>query len=143
MVCNQHTGLPRQVLDSLGEYDPNDDTNISESEEGSDTEGETLLTEERRLKCPHCDSDFKWKSGLDSHTKSKHLGECKCFECRWSFISEEKFKEHIAYLHSEYDKTTTESVDSESEYEETKNNSEDTASEDEKLIVMLKLLNLR
>ena len=88
------------------------------------------MSEERRLKCPHCDSDFRWKSGLDSHTKLKHVGEYKCFECRWSFISEEKFKEDIAYLHSEYDKTTTESVDSESESEETKNNSEDTASED-------------
>ena len=119
------------MLYSDDEYDPNDDTNNSESKEGSYTEGEPLLSEERRLKCPHCDSDFRWKSGLDSHTKSKHLGEYKCFECRWSFLSEEKFKEHIAYLHSESDKTTTESVDSKSESEETKNNSGHTAYEDE------------
>jgi uncharacterized C2H2 Zn-finger protein len=87
-----------ELLYSDDEYDTNDDTNNSESKEGSDTEGEPLLSEERRLKCPYCDSDFRWKSGLDSHTKAKHLGEYKCFECRWSFISEEKFKEHIAYL---------------------------------------------
>ena len=120
-----------ELLYSDDKYDPNNDTNNSESEDGSDTEGEQLLTEEGRLKCLNCDSTFRWKSGLDSHTQSKHIGQYKCFECRWSFKSEEKFKEHIAYLHSEYDTTTTESVDSESESEETKNNAEDTESEDE------------
>ena len=73
---------------------------------------------------------YEW-AWYDSHTQSKHLGQYKCFECRWSFKTEEKLKEYIAYLHSEYDKTTTESVDSESEDEETKNNAEHTESEDE------------
>ena len=45
---------------------------------------------------------------------------------------EEKFGEHIAYMHSEYDETTTESVDgnSEPEDEDTKINA-DTVTEDE------------
>ena len=136
-----------EVLYSDDEYDPIDDTNNSEYEEGSDTEGEPLMTEERRLKCPHCNSACRLKNGLDSHTQSKHLGEYKCFECRWSFKSEEN-QEHIAYIQSEYDKTTPESVDSESESEEIKNNSELQSLKIQhlkmkKLIVMLKLLNLR
>ena len=40
-------------------------------------------------------------------------------------------KKHIAHLDTEYDKTTPESVDSESEDEETRNNAKDTESEDE------------
>ena len=55
------------------------------------------------------------------------------FECWWSFKFEGKFREHIAYMQSEYDETTTESVDgnSECEDEETKINAEDTVTEDE------------
>ena len=48
-----------ELLYSDDEYDPIDDTNSSEYEEGSDPEGKPLLTEERRLKCPHCNSAFR------------------------------------------------------------------------------------
>ena len=64
-----------ELLYSDDKCDPNNATNNSESEDGSDTEGEQLLTEEGRLKCLNCDSIFRWKSGLDSHTQSKHLGQ--------------------------------------------------------------------
>ena len=56
------------MLNSDDEYDLNNDTNDSESEEGSDTEGEKLFIEEERLKCPHCDSTFSWRNEIDSHT---------------------------------------------------------------------------
>ena len=57
-----------ELLNSDDEYYLNNDTNDSESEEGSDTEGEKLFIEEERLKCPHCDSTFSWRNEIDSHT---------------------------------------------------------------------------
>ena len=48
-----------ELLNSDDEYYHNNVTNDSESEEGSDNEGEQLFIEEERLKCPHCDSTFR------------------------------------------------------------------------------------
>ena len=71
-----------ELLRSDDDYDPQDDTMDSESEEGSGNEGYQLSIAEKRIKCPQCDSTFRWRSGLDSHLKSQHVGQYKCMECR-------------------------------------------------------------
>ena len=75
--------------------------------------------QKKRIKCPQCDSTFKWKSGLDIHVKSQHIGQYKCFERRWSFRTKEKFTEHIEYMHKGYDKTTMNPIANNSESHET------------------------
>ena len=73
------------------------------------------------MKCPQCDSTFRWRSGFDSHLKQQHVGQYKCLECRWSFKTNEQLKEHIKYLHSDYEdsrkdsKTDTDANKSEGE----------------------------
>ena len=89
--------------------------------------------QKKRIKCPQCDSTFKWKSGLDIHVKSQHVGQNKCFECRWSFRTKEKFTEHIECMHKGYDETTMNPIenDSESDTDDDKSDTEDTNSEKE------------
>ena len=53
---------------------------------------------------------FKWKSGLDTHVKSQHVGQYKCFKCRWSFRTKEKFTAHIKAMHKGYDDTTMNTI---------------------------------
>ena len=80
-----------ELLKSDNEYDPEND---SESEEGSESEDWSGNEDEqvsltKKNKCAQCDSTFKWKSGLNIHVKSQHVGQYKCFECRWSFRTKE------------------------------------------------------
>ena len=115
-----------ELLRSDDDYDPQDDTMDSESEEGSGNEGYQLSIAEKRIKCPQFDSTFRWRSGLDSHLKSQHVGQYKCMECRWSFKTNEQFKEHINYLHSDYDESRR---DSETDTDANESEGEDTYSE--------------
>ena len=89
------------------------------------------MIDKERIECPQFDSTYRWKSGLESHTQSQHSGQLKFLECRWSFKSQGKFKEHIEYMHREHNETTTESVysDAESDHEENKSNTEDNNSD--------------
>ena len=89
--------------------------------------------QKKKNKSPQCDSSYKWKSGLDIHVKSQHVGQYKCFECRWSFKTKEKFTEHIEYMHKGYDKTTMNLIanKSESDTDDDKSYTEDTNSEKE------------
>ena len=69
------------------------------------------------------------RSGLDSHMKSQHADQHRCLECQWSFKTKEKFKEHIEYIHRDYDDTKR---DSETDTDDNENNGEESYSEKEK-----------
>ena len=64
-----------ELLRSDDDYDPQDDTMDSESKEGSGNEDYQLSIAEKSMKCPQCDSTFRWRSGLDSHLKSQQVGQ--------------------------------------------------------------------
>ena len=87
--------------DSEHKYDPKKEFD-SEDEINQlchNTETEKLLIEEKYSECSICNSTFRWQNGLRAHVKSMFNAKFNCEQCHWSFISFEKLKGHINYLH--------------------------------------------
>ena len=87
--------------DSEHKYDPKKEFDSEDkiNQLCHNTETEKLLIEEKYSECSICNSTFRWQNGLRAHVKSMFNAKFNCEQCHWSFISFEKLKGHINYLH--------------------------------------------